>query len=62
MSEEVQLDPKDVRMAKFVKAIRSGDVKGILDLPLYAGKMDDEELIDQFSSIENYFEYEDIEY
>ena len=48
-------------MARFVKAIRSGDAKGRSDLPLYAGKMDDEELIDWFKAMENYFEFENIE-
>ena len=40
-------------MAKFVKAIRSSDAKGRSDLPLYAGNMDDEELINKFSSMRN---------
>ena len=32
-------------MARFFKAIRSGDAKGRSNLPLYVGKMDDEELL-----------------
>ena len=59
--EEAQLDLEEERMARFVKSIRSGDAKGRLDLPLYAGKLDDEELIDQFSAMENCFEFENVE-
>ena len=47
-------------MARFVKVIRSGDAKGRSELPLYSGKMDDEELIDWFSCMDNYFEFDNI--
>lgn len=48
-------------MVKFAKAIKSGAIRARADLPTYGGKMDDEELIDWFSSIKNFFECEDIE-
>lgn len=61
LREEAQLDPKDVRMANFSKAIRSGDAKGRSYLPLYVGKRDDEQLIDWFGAMENYFKCKEIE-
>ena len=48
-------------MAKFAKAIKSGDIRARADLPTYGGKMDDKELIDWFSAMDNLFECEDVE-
>ena len=38
---EKPVDPKGARMAKLVKAIKSGDVRVRTNLPMYGGKMDD---------------------
>ena len=54
-------DPEAVRMAKLAKAIRNEDRRVRTDLPMYGGKMDDEELIDWFGAMENCFECEGIE-
>ena len=59
--EEEEEDPKEVRMAKLAKATRNEDRRVRTDLPTYGGKMDDEELIDWFGAIENFFECEGIE-
>lgn len=58
---EERLDPEEARMAKLLKAVKSGDSKTRTDLPMYEGKMDDEILLDWFSALENHFDCEDVE-
>ena len=48
-------------MAKFVRVIKSGDTRERVDLPMFGGKMDDDELIDWFSPMENFFKCKDVE-
>ena len=54
-------DAEEVRIGKLEKSIRNEDRRVRTDLPIYGGKMDDEELIDWFCAMENFFECEGIE-
>ena len=48
-------------MVKLEKAIRNEDRRIRTDLLMFEGNMDDKELIDWFSAIENFFECDGIE-
>lgn len=57
---EEELDPKDQRMAKLLKAVKSDKYKVKIDVQKFGGNLNEEEFLDWISSLDNYFECEDI--
>lgn len=55
-----EMDLKDAKMTMFIEAIKVDDDKGKLGIPMYDGRMNEEELIDLFSVVENFFDCEDV--
>lgn len=40
------MDPREERMARILKVVKSEDHKTKVELPMYGGKLDGEELLD----------------
>jgi hypothetical protein len=56
--EVVAEDAAEERLFKVVARIGSRDK---MDIPMYEGKLDVEEMLDWFRALDKYFDYEDIE-
>ena len=54
-------DPKERRFVRIIKAVQGNGGKNHIDLPIYQGKMDSEEVLGWIEALENYFDLEDIE-
>lgn len=48
-------------MVRLLKAIQGGGSKTTIDLPIYHGKMDSEDVLGWIDALDNYFEYEDMD-
>lgn len=55
---KVEMDPDDLRMEKLLKEVKGEGSKIKIDLPVYGGKLDSEEILDWIGALDNYFEYE----
>ncbi|XP_059065001.1 uncharacterized protein LOC131857030 [Cryptomeria japonica] len=56
--EEI-VDPEEKRLVRLLKAVQGGVMKGHVDLPIYKGRMDSEEVLGWIEALENNFELED---
>lgn len=56
---EEELDPEDQRMEKLLKAVKSDKPKVKLDVSKYGSSLNDEELLDWISTLDNHFECEE---
>ena len=54
-------DPDERRFARLIKVVQGTGGKGMVDLPMYQGKMESEEVLGWIEALENYFELEDID-
>ncbi|XP_059068278.1 uncharacterized protein LOC131858838 [Cryptomeria japonica] len=52
-------DPEERRLVRLLKVVQGGGIKGHIDLPIYQGRMDSEEVLGWIEALENYFELED---
>jgi hypothetical protein len=52
---------EDVANERLIKAISRMGVKAKMDIPVYEGNLDAEELLDWIRALDTYFDYEDIE-
>lgn len=55
-----QVDLEEERMVRMLKAVKGDGSKIKLDLPMYGGSLDGEELLDWIGAMDSYFEYEEI--
>ncbi|XP_059070511.1 uncharacterized protein LOC131860153 [Cryptomeria japonica] len=58
---EDEVDPEERRLVRLLKAVQNNAGKGHVDVPMYQGKMDSEEVLGWLDALENYFEYEEME-
>ena len=58
---EVADDPNDTRFLKLIKVVQITGLKTRVDLPIYHGKMESEEVLGWIEALEKYFDLEDIE-
>jgi DNA-binding transcriptional regulator WhiA len=56
-----KLQPKDAANERLIKAITRMGAKAKMDIPVYEGNLDAEELLDWIRALDTYFDYEDIE-
>ena len=54
-------DPDERRFPRLIKVVQGTSGKGMVDLPMYQGKMQSEEVLGWIEALENYFELEDID-
>jgi hypothetical protein len=54
------MDPKERRLIHSLKTIRGEDFDVRMDLPMYGGKMDVDELLEEVDALNNYFEYKEM--
>jgi hypothetical protein len=57
--EEVAVE--DASTERLIKSIARMGVKVKMDIPVYEGNLDAEELLDWIRALDTYFDYEDIE-
>ncbi|GLJ29216.1 hypothetical protein SUGI_0576220 [Cryptomeria japonica] len=58
---EDEVDPEERRLVRLLKAVQNNAGKRHVDVPIYQGKMDSEEVLGWLDALENYFEYEEME-
>ncbi|XP_057833404.1 uncharacterized protein LOC131044153 [Cryptomeria japonica] len=58
---EDEVDPEERRLVRLLKAVQNNAGKGHVDVPIYQGKIDSEEVLGWLDALENYFEYEEKE-
>jgi hypothetical protein len=58
---EEEVAAEDVANDQLIKAIARMGAKERMDIPIYKGNLDAEELLDWIRSLDTYFDYEDIE-
>ncbi|XP_059066434.1 pre-rRNA-processing protein ESF2-like [Cryptomeria japonica] len=57
---EEQIDPEEQRTIRLLKAMKGDQYKVRVDLPVYGGNLNEEELLDWIAAMDTYFESEDI--
>lgn len=55
-----EMDHDDLRMEKLLKVVKGEGPKIKIDLLVYGGKLDSEELLDCIEALDNYFEHQDV--
>jgi hypothetical protein len=58
---EEEVIAEDASTKRLIKAISRMGVKDKMDIPIYEGNLDAEELLDWIRALDTYFDYEDIE-
>lgn len=58
---EDEVDLEERRLVRLLKVVQNNAGKGHVDVPIYQGKMDNEEVLGWLDALENYFEYEEME-
>ncbi|GLJ41367.1 hypothetical protein SUGI_0856140 [Cryptomeria japonica] len=58
--QEEQLGPEEKTFLAVLKAVKGDHSDMKLDLPMYGGKMDNEEVLDWMDSIDNYFDFKEV--
>jgi hypothetical protein len=59
--EEEEIPAEDAANERLLKAIARMSAKVKMDIPVYEGNLDAEELLDWIRALDTYFDYEDIE-
>ena len=62
--EEVEVEEvarEDVAKERLLKAVVKCGVREKIDIPMYKGNLDSEELFDWIRSMDKYFDYEDVD-
>jgi hypothetical protein len=59
--EEEEIPAEDAANERLIKAIARMSSKTKMDIPVYEGNLDAEELLDWIRALDTYFDYEDIE-
>ncbi|XP_059064670.1 uncharacterized protein LOC131856766 [Cryptomeria japonica] len=58
---EDEMDPEERKLVRILKVEQKNGGKGHVEVPIYQGKMDSEEVLGWLDALENYFEYEEME-
>ena len=58
--EEEQVDPKEQRTIRILKAMKNGQHKVRGDIPMYDGSLKEEEILEWIASMDDYFECEEV--
>ncbi|XP_059067895.1 uncharacterized protein LOC131858616 [Cryptomeria japonica] len=58
---EDEMDPEERKLVRILKVVQNNGGKGHVEVPIYQGKMDSEEVLGWLDALENYFEYEEME-
>ncbi|KAH9318074.1 hypothetical protein KI387_019843, partial [Taxus chinensis] len=56
--EEEERDPNELRMERLLKAVKSEGAKPKLELSIYSGCLNREELPDWIAELDKYFDFE----
>jgi hypothetical protein len=59
--DEGEVTAKDASIERLIKAIARMSSKTKMDIPVYEGSLNAEELLDWIRALDTYFDYEDIE-
>ncbi|XP_059077971.1 uncharacterized protein LOC131876558 [Cryptomeria japonica] len=54
---EDEMDPEERKLVRILKAVQKNGGKGQVEVPIYQGKMDSEEVLGWLDALENYFEF-----
>ena len=63
-SEEIEVEEaigEDVGAARFLKVVMKLGARAKMDVPMYEGNLDAEDLLDWIRSLDKYFDYEEVE-
>lgn len=58
--QEEQLGPEEKKFLVVLKAVKGDHSDMKLDLPMYGGKMDNEEVLDSIDALDNYFDFKEV--
>jgi FKBP-type peptidyl-prolyl cis-trans isomerase (trigger factor) len=61
VEREEEVAAEDASIERLIKAIARMVAKAKMDIPVYEGNLDAEELLDWIRALDTYFDYEDIE-
>jgi hypothetical protein len=59
--QEEEVAVEDVANERFIRAIARMGAREKMDIPIYEGNLDAEELLDWIRDLDTYFDYEDVE-
>lgn len=54
-------DPEQRRFIRLIKVVQGTSAKTQVDIPIYQGKMESEEVLGLIEAVENYFDLEDVD-
>jgi hypothetical protein len=61
VEREEEVTPRDASNERLIKAISRMGARAKMDIPIYEGNLDAEELLDWIRALDTYFDYEDVE-
>jgi hypothetical protein len=59
--EEEEITAKDAAHERLIKAVARMSARDKMDIPVYEGNLDAEEILDYIRALDTYFDYEDVE-
>jgi hypothetical protein len=61
VEREEEVATKDASNERLIKAIAGMGARAKMDIPVYEGNLDAEEILDWIRALDTYFDYEDVE-